>query len=219
MSSRIWLGGIFLFVGIGILLHQLEIWDFIQIVKVWWPLIFVISGITHLFQRDRSSPLFGILLIIIGCLFILNHWIDQNILTFIWPFILISIGLLIIFSRTKFRKVLDSNHSLKSFSLFSGADLRSQSTQFQGGEVMAIFGGAEIDLRDVIVDEAGAVIEIVSVFGGVNINVPDHIYVEITGLPIFGGWENKTRRLASSETDQRIKINCLTIFGGVEVSN
>lgn len=47
--------------------------------------------------------------------------------------------------------------------------------------------------------------------------VPEHVRVEITGIPIFGGWEDKTRR--KDIDSPLLKINALVIFGGVEVKD
>src|SRR5699024_7712076 len=140
----------------------------------------------------------GLMIILIGGLFLLNEWIDVNLIAYIWPLIFIFIGLTIIFSRTKHDKVLDSNHSIESFSLFSGTNLRSQSNNFQGGSIFALFGGAEVDLRDTVISDKGATFELTAIFGGISIVVPENVQIEISGLPIFGGWEDATRKHANS---------------------
>ena len=63
----------------------------------------------------------------------------------------------------------------------------------------AVFGGANIDLTDATISAEGALIEITTIFGGVELRVPDNVVVEIKGVPIFGGWEDKTRRTAHDE--------------------
>lgn len=219
MAKRIWIGGLFLFIGIGILLHQMNIWDFPYVLRTWWPLLLIAIGVYQLARRENSSPVASLMIIIIGGLFLLNQWTDINLTAFIWPLIFIFIGLMIIFSHFKLRKITEFNHTIESFSLFSGADLRSQSNNFKGGEVVAVFGGAEIDLRDAIISEEGATFDFITIFGGINMAVPENVRVEISGLPILGGWENKTRRVAKSNDAPMIKINCIAIFGGVEVKD
>lgn len=214
-----WTGGLFLFIGIGILLHQIEVWDFGYIIRTWWPLILIAIGFLQLINRKNSSPVVSLMFIIVGGLLLLNQWTDVNLTAFIWPLIFILIGLTIIFSRIKHHKVLDSNNSIEAFSIFSGTNLRSQSKDFQGGEITSIFGGAEIDLRDTVIAEKGAAFDLTSIFGGIVIIVPENVHVEITGLPIFGGWEDKTRRASDSNDVPVIKINCLAIFGGVEIKD
>ncbi|WP_420874573.1 LiaF domain-containing protein [Oceanobacillus caeni] len=102
--------------------------------------------------------------------------------------------------------------------LFSGAEIKSQSENFQGGSVVTIMGGAEIDLRDAIIAE-GAMLDFTSILGGISIIVPENVQVEISGIPILGGWEDSTRKHGESEEVVVLKLNCLTILGGVEIRN
>lgn len=221
MFRRIFIGVLFLLLGIGILFHQIELWNFRYILKTWWPLILIIIGIEQLINRKNESPVGSLMIILIGGLFLLNQWININLTAFIWPIIFIFIGLVIIFTRKRFKheNILDSNHSIEAFALFAGTNLRSQSKSFQGGNVLAIFGGSEIDLRETVISNKGAVFDLTTVFGGITIIVPENVHVEISGLPIFGGWEDKTRGTVSSDDTPVIKINCLSIFGGVEIKD
>src|SRR5699024_5694476 len=125
--------------------------------KMWWPLIIISIGVLQLFNRSNSSPVVNLMIILIGTLFLLNNWLDVNFIAFIWPLILIFIGLTIIFARRKHKKVLNSNDSVEAFSIFSGTNLHSQSENFRGGNVETIFGGVEIDLRDIVISEGDAI--------------------------------------------------------------
>src|SRR5699024_204237 len=115
-------------------------------------------------------------------------------------------------------KSLHSSRSINAFSLFSGTEIRSQSKQFEGGSVTAIFGGSEIDLREAVISGEGAALELSAVFGGINIYVPESVQLAVIGIPLFGGWEKKTiKRAADNEDLPVLKVNCLTVFGGVEI--
>ena len=59
---------------------------------------------------------------------------------------------------------------------------------------MALFGGVELDMRHAKISTEGCKIHATALFGGVEIIVPDDWNVIITGTPIFGGIENKSRR-------------------------
>src|SRR5699024_11621830 len=98
-----------------------------------------------------------------------------------------------IFSRVRREKPSPYNQSLQAFSLFSGTEVRSRSKNFEGGSATAIFGGSEIDLRDAIISNAGATLDLSTIFGGITIYVPRNVQVQVTGIPSFGGWETKTR--------------------------
>lgn len=219
MHTRFWTGLIFLLFGLGFLFHQLDVWDFPAILGNWWPLILIVIGIVQLTNRTNASWIPGFLFIIVGGLFLINQWIDLNIGAIIWPLIFIFIGLVIIFSRGKKNKPVSSENAIDTFALFSGTEIISQAKHFEGGSATAIFGGSDIDLRDAVVPEDGATLELTTIFGGISIKPPENARVEISGLPIFGGWENKTRKYVNEHELPVLHLKCLTICGGVEVKD
>jgi len=219
MSSRIWLGLVFLVFGVGFLMHQAEVIDFIQVLSMWWPLTLIIIGIIQLVYRTYSSVVSGFLFLFIGTLFLLNHLFDVNLFANLWPLILIFIGIAIIFHRIKRESPSHTGEDLNTFALFSGADIKSQSKKFRGGIVTTIFGGAEIDLREAVIPQEGASIDLTAVFGGVSLTIPEYVQLEFSGLPILGGWEDKTYTRENDDHPVILKLNCITICGGVEVKN
>ncbi|GGN61591.1 LiaF transmembrane domain-containing protein [Oceanobacillus indicireducens] len=218
MSGRIWLGMLFLLFGLGFLLHQADIIDLPQLFSNWWPFILIIIGVVQLINRKHSSASSGLLFLLVGLLFLVNQWLNLNLKVYIWPIIFIALGIVILFTRVKREKSFHTESDLDTFVLFSGAEINSQSQTFQGGSVTAIIGGAEIDLRDAVIMD-GASLDLTTVLGGVEMKVPDNVQVEISGMPILGGWEDKTRVRREKEEVSVLKINCLTILGGVEIRN
>jgi len=217
MSSRSWIGILLLVLGIGFLMQQAGIISFTAVLSMWWPFLFIFIGIVQFSSRRHSSPVSGLLFIIVGGLFLINRWVEIDLAAYILPIILISLGVVFIFSRSYHKRNVDSSKDLNISTFFSGAQVRNQSIEFQGGNITSVFGGAEIDLRDAVFSEEGATIDITSIFGGVEMKVPEYVRVEITGIPIFGGWEDKTRR--KDIDSPLLKINALVIFGGVEVKD
>ena len=218
MSGRLWIGSFFLLFGFGFLLHQADVIELGELLSTWWPLLFVIIGIIQLINRTHSSAGSGLLFILIGVFLLVNQWFDMNLITYLWPLIIIFIGIIIIFTRFKHEETAHSDNSLNTFVLLSGAEIKSQSKDFQGGSVTTILGGAEIDLRGAVIAD-GASLDFTSVLGGVSVIVPENVQVEISGLPILGGWEDKTRNHGEDEDVAVLKLNCLTILGGAEIKN
>ncbi|QKY70995.1 LiaI-LiaF-like domain-containing protein [Lentibacillus sp. CBA3610] len=218
MSGRVWPGLFFLLFGVSLLLHQADIIDLGYLLSNWWPFILIIIGIIQLINRTQSSKVSGFLFLFVGTLFFINQWFDMNLVSYLWPLIFIFIGIIIIFTRAKHGKTPHTNENLNTFLLFSGAEIKSQSKNFQGGSVTTMFGGAEIDLRDAIIED-GASLDLTSILGGASIMVPDNVHVEISGVPILGGWEDNTRVQGENEDVVVLKINCLTILGGGEITN
>jgi len=219
MASRIWLGLFFLVFGVGFLLHQAHVIDFPEILSTWWPLIIIFIGIIQIFNRNYSSGVSGLLFVLVGALFLFNHLFDLNLIVYLWPLIFIFVGIAIMFTRVTRERTAHTDEDLNTQVLLSGAEIKSQSKRFQGGNITTILGGADIDLREAMILEEGATMDLTTILGGVNLTVPEHVHVEFSGLPILGGWEDKTR--VRSEKDKQIvlKLNCLTILGGVEVKN
>lgn len=215
---RTWLGILIIVIGIGFLLERTDIISFTSLLSSWWPLILVIIGLLQLVTRSHAAAFTGPIFIIVGALLLLNELTDVYLLPYLWPLIIIYIGFVVIFHREKHEKNINRNNVLDSISLFSGADIKSKSNPFQGGSILTVFGGADIDLRDAVITDDEITIEITSVFGGVSLKVPENIQVEISGVPIFGGWEDKTRNNKVDNSNQPILyLKCVTIFGGVEV--
>lgn len=217
---RTWLGIIIIVIGLGFLLDQANVISFIDILSHWWPLIFIVIGFLQLVTQAQSATLTGPLFIMIGAILLLNEWTDSQIFLYLWPLVIIYIGIIIIFYRPKHNKNVNKDNMLDSISLFSGAEIKSQSNPFQGGNILAVFGGTDIDLRDAVIVDEEITIEITTVFGGVSLKVPDNVQVEVSGIPIFGGFEDKTRHVNKENTHQPIiYLKCVSIFGGVEVTD
>ncbi|WLV24563.1 DUF5668 domain-containing protein [Aciduricibacillus chroicocephali] len=216
MNGRFLTGTILVLLGVGFLLQQAHVWDFSDILSNCWPLILVIVGIAQLFNRNSTSLFSGFIFIVAGILFFINNLIDINLYLYFWPLILIIAGVSFFFSRGTHRAKPISDDATNSFSIFGGQNIQVTSSDYEGGQVTAIFGGAEIDLRDAVISEQGAVLELNAVFGGVKIYVPENAKVQVSGLPIFGGCENKTRKRAITDAPL-LKINYAAVFGGVEI--
>lgn len=217
MSNKFWIGLFFLAFGIGFLLHEFHIIDFPEILSAWWPLIIIFIGIIQLVNRTSIAS--SLLFLFVGVPLLLNQLLDVNLITYLWPLIFIFIGFSILFTRVKREKRAHTNEELNTSVILSGAEIKSRSENFQGGSIMTVLGGAEIDLRDITIPEEGATMDLTTVLGGISIIVPEHVHVEFSGFPILGGWEDSTSIRSEEDRQVVLKMNCLTILGGVEVNN
>src|SRR5690625_7807924 len=120
---------------------------------MWWPLILIIIGVIQLVNRTNSAVVSGLLFILIGGFFLVSLWVDDILLTYLWPLILIFISLTFIFSRVRREKPSHSNQSIQAFSLFSGTEVRSRSKKFEGGSATAIFDSSDIVLFIIIISD------------------------------------------------------------------
>ena len=229
MSGRYFFGIILILLGLGFLLDQTGYINFGDIISLYWPVFIILVGLTGLFDR-KSSKLGNLIVIAVGVLLQLSRldYITIDVFQLFFPIVLILIGINIIFSKgvkkhkasVEPEKWSKNNVSLEDtvdlFVIFSGIDTMNQSLAFKGGKLSAIFGGIDLDLRGASLNNNEAFLDVSALFGGVDIKVPDNWRVEMTGTPIFGGWENNTR----PNTDQGapvLKIRGTAIFGGIDV--
>jgi hypothetical protein len=61
-------------------------------------------------------------------------------------------------------------------------------------------------------------LELTAAFGGLDIILPKDWRLDIDGIPLFGGWSNKTISPSSSEGPV-LKVRCLAMFGAIDAKN
>lgn len=99
--------------------------------------------------------------------------------------------------------------------VFSGINRKIKSDDFSGGEVVAIFGGGDVDLSQVKTTSKTIKLSLVAVFGGLKIKVPETWHVSTEGVGILGAFENKAQTKGKAKVD--LKVEGVAIFGGVEI--
>lgn len=206
--------------SIGYLEYDGGLWS------TFWPVILIAIGLVNLIDEPRNV-LFAGMMTLLGTVFLLRNlgfaiFERLDFWEVFWPVVIIFVGLQLITSR-KFsisggasRTV--SGDDLEVIRIFSGADIANDSRDFSGGDIITIFGGANVDLRNASITNRPARIDIVAVFGGADIKVPEDWNVKVTGVPIFGGWGNKTKARNSNQPVD-LEISAVTIFGGLDVKN
>lgn len=213
MSGRSTFGFILIALGSIIILNYYQVTFFAD----WWPILLVALG-AFLLVKHPKSPVSGTIIITLGAI-LQARKLDLLPAEIIIPIILIILGIMFIFTRFKGKSAIHHEEQLSHFVIFSGLETRNQAHNFKGGSVTAIFGGASIDLRDAVLSQEGAELELSAAFGGIELRVPEDWVVVATGLPLFGGWENKAQFKTSDGARPVLKINCLALFGGVEIKN
>jgi len=93
---------------------------------------------------------------------------------------------------------------------------RITSANFRGGEITAIMGGCDLDLRQSVL-AGDAVLTVFAVCGGITIKVPADWTVVLQGTPILGGFEEKT--IVPPDGSKRLIVRGYVVLGGLEVRN
>lgn len=120
---------------------------------------------------------------------------------------------------------------LDEVNIFWGRKRRIVAKNFIGGEIVTIFGGFDIDLRDADILGNIAEIEVVNIFGGGDIRVPPNWEIVMEAVGIFGGCSDRTLHPDSSNQrpypadgatapqPKRLIVKGVAIFGGLNVKN
>lgn len=124
-----------------------------------------------------------------------------------------------------------SESRLNQVNIFWGGRRRYVTKNFLGGEIVSIFGGFEIDLREADFQGPETYIEIVTIFGGGEIRVPANWEVVLENVGIFGGARDCTRHpepqaqgaagqgSPTGPAPKKLIIKGVSIFGGLNVKN
>ena len=191
----------------------------------YWPAILIVIGLAKLL-RPRGGRTVGILLLLIGSFLLLRQldfisyrWRD------LWPLLLILLGASMLWRAVVGKSLANPNtfsgSHLSSFALMSGVERKVITKDFRGGEVSAIMGGCEIDLRQADIAGPEAVIDVFAFWGGIGLIVPEQWAVVGKVVPVMGGFEDNSRA-AASEAGAHLKqlvVKGLAVMGGVEVRN
>jgi Domain of unknown function (DUF5668) len=228
------LGLVIVLVGVGLLLDNMGIVEFRNVWQ-YWPVFMIAYGVSRILTcKQTSSLIWGGAVAMIGALFLLHNLdIFPFSFDFIWPLLIIAVGLSMLARSIDRRRYLDgvppstdatagSNESeLNVVAILSGSRGVINTQDFRGGEAVAVFGGVRLDLRPAGIAIDKAVLDITAIFGGVELRVPEPWSVETKGVGIFGGFDDKTLH---PKRDPNVKTPVLTItgtaiFGGVSITN
>jgi len=231
--SRVVFGAFIIVVGLFALLDNLHLFDS-HLVQPFWPLVFVALGALKLSQaRHPNHFVFGGALVVVGAGMTLQN---LGLLHFqmrdLWPVVLILVGLNVVTRGYGYRasgsmggrigrrgqrdERFEHGARIDASALMSGIVLKNDSQEFAGGEINAVMGAVEIDLRQAAI-ATEAVLHLSIVMGGVEIKVPREWSVSINGSPMLGGIEDKT--VPPMTPGKRLVIEGSVIMGGVEISN
>ncbi|MEO6916324.1 MAG: DUF5668 domain-containing protein [Chitinophagaceae bacterium] len=112
-----------------------------------------------------------------------------------------------------------SENYVDSVAIFGGVSKVIVSKDFKGGDLVAIFGGNELDLGQADI-QGPIVIDFVQIMGGSKLIVPAHWEIRSEMVAIFGGIEDKRKNYAAVYDPNKILIlKGTSIFGGIEIRN
>ncbi|AFH48155.1 Hypothetical protein IALB_0443 [Ignavibacterium album JCM 16511] len=224
-DRRMWLGGAFIVLGFLFFLNSLDILDFsISRIIFSWPFFFLIIGV--FITLNTNKKLLGGILSGLGAIFLIPKIfpsVDYNG-TIVLAIIFIALGLYIILNRREKEKIAfdqERKDYIDDVAIFGGGNKVITSDNFKGGNITAVFGGSEINLKGCKLAEGTNVIDVLCVFGGTTLIVPQDWNIVLNITPIFGGFSNKLIKdpNAVADQDKTLIIKGLVVFGGGEIKS
>ena len=182
----------------------------------YWPLILVVFGALKLSSPpgQRQGGVFWILLGALLLAFTTGHMNFQRL----WALLLVFVGGSIAWRALRPRPLrVDPTSGLDMMALLGGSKTVNRSSDFKGGQAVAVMGGCEVDLRRATIAEDEAVVDVFAFWGGVVLQVPEDWQVINRINAFLGGIEDKTHSVPGAR--QRLVLTGTVIMGGAEVKN
>ncbi|MEC3878718.1 LiaF transmembrane domain-containing protein [Parapedobacter sp. 10938] len=283
-TGRMWAGIIIIGIGAVLLAGRLGLdWLFPDWLFSWhnmWPMILVTVGLiiggNSNFRNPASFILMGL-----GAFFLLRNITDFDIGAFVWPVVIIGIGLWLLSGksrrgpcppppdrrhryRARYRDYewdkrvkdqpdspassgatafggtgnfdegrpldetdtagggpssLTSEDYLKSTAIFSDIKKIVISKRFQGGEIVNVCGGTDVNLVQADIQQP-VVIDVFQLFAGTKIIVPSHWKIQSEVVSVFGEVDDRRFSQGTPHDDQKVVyIKGTSLFGGITIKN
>ena len=233
MTPRLIVGVAIALFGVVLVLDRLNLVAADEVLQ-WWPGVIVAIGAMIFTQSRRvGGGVNGIIVMLIGGWLLLNSVgvVRVRFWDMFWPLVLIGIGTALVTQamqrRTREVSGADGDSTIAVFAVMGGVKRISTSAHFRGGEVTALMGGAQIDLRQATIPAGEkAVLDVFAVMGGCEIVVPASWSVETPLVPVMGGVDDKRLPpLPSTGTENigkpapRLILRGLLLMGGIEIKS
>lgn len=231
--------------GVVLLLDQMGIADLAYLFR-FWPAGVILLGAAMAVQPEASSRIWGGAIAVGGVILLLRNlgYVHVEFWSIWWPLAMIGAGVSMLWGVTHPRPghprmgdgwkrhrmghlggapffqpgYWNSSSVMNEAAVFGGGD-RRYTGEFEGGRLSAVFGGYRIDLREAQMKGDEAYVHIAAVFGGVNLQIPPEWDLVMRGVPIFGGYSDRTRHPQKGPGTKTLYIVGSVVFGGVEVKN
>jgi len=101
--------------------------------------------------------------------------------------------------------------------IMGGGDHKGRWRIASRATVVNVMGGADLDLRDALIDANETVITVVSVMGGSDIIVPEGVEVELGGFALMGGNDLRLEGGRPAPGAPVVRVRAWSLMGGTDV--
>ncbi len=213
LANVLW-GLVWIAIGVFVFGKVMGFWEVPVLFPGWWTLLIIVPSFISMIKNgirpvNSIFMLCGVLLLLERNGVIAGGTLGKVLVPAIFFIIGLSILLRSVFGGTK----RHYNGSQGYSATFAGNVITATESPFTGCEADAVFGGLDLDLRDVTIED-GAVIEASAIFGGIDIKVPQGVNVKVKRTELFGGAKSHVSNQGSGPV---LYVNALCMFGGVDI--
>ncbi|WP_316847505.1 LiaF transmembrane domain-containing protein [Pedobacter psychrodurus] len=241
-SGRVWSGFLIVIIGFAFLLNNMGLniprWIFS------WSNFLIVLGV-FIGVRRNFKGVAWLILILIGAYNTLNDipGLDINLSKYALGLGLVIVGGFLIFrpkdtgflgkkrknkdkNKADFdfgtatdEKTVNNNDIIDVMAVFGGSNQTVYSKNFQGGDITAVFGGADIIMTQADFPETVS-LDVTAVFGGIKLIVPQNWAIKSNVTALFGSVEDKRSHLMPvAEMTKTLILDGTALFGGIEIKS
>ncbi len=212
-----------LIIAAGTLL-TLENMDVIRIRHLWdyWPVALILVGLAKAAGGKGTGRGVGLAIAVVGALLLLDNldYIRFHLWD-LWPVALILVGASMVMGVLARGRATAAGVSLgqrvDGFAFLGHVERGCNSPDFKGGDLTAVMGNCEVDLRPASITSGEAVIDTFAWWGNIELKVPADWTVVVHGTPLMGSYEDHTVRPAVPT--KTLVIRGMVIMASVEITN
>jgi predicted membrane protein len=236
-GSGIWTGVFILLIGLAALVKVtvlgLPEWLFS------WQILLIALGVFFGIRNNFHGASWFVLMVVGGAFLVPRIYPDITFRQYIWPVVLMLVGLFIILRSRNFltwngkekkketnpgvadAKIVDETsyskeEYIRTTSIFGGTKKSILSKDFKGADIVNIFGGTELNLGQADINGT-ATLDTTTIFGGVKLIIPSNWTVKSQAAVVFGGIEDKRAVTPPEGTEKILLIKGTVLFGGIDI--
>lgn len=222
-QGRIFWGLLLIVLGVLFLLDQMHRLDFGDLIGHYWPVVFILIGISILLSNNFKNVGSGVFFILFGAFFLLVRMriFDQTLWHFVWPLAIIGVGFWILlrpslsWNKKKIPEMTADDLAISQ--VLSGTSRKVESQNFKGGKVDVVLGSAEVDFRGARLSGGQATLVLSVVLGSIELTVPHEWQVVLEGTPVLGSMDSRKKTIPDAEKTGTLFIKGSAVFGSIEV--
>lgn len=176
ITPQLLMGLVIIAVGVLFTLDNLGMLEAQEYLRYWPAGLVAIGGLKLWQARGDGGMLAGLLFVLAGTWLLLESFAVITVSFWeLWPVLLVAFGVSLVwrgFHGRRERVGTDADATVNSLAVLGRISRGNNSRAFRGGDLTAVLGGCEIDLRQSAID-GEAVLDVFAMWGGIEIRVPE----------------------------------------------